>query len=127
MIEIRDLRIGNWVESKGEFGVVDGIWNLPNEVYKKVSFKGENIFAELSFSKINPIPLTTERLEKCGFHSFGFSGWEITTEYGWSFRLTTTEKRHLYFEHYPETELEYLHQLQNLYYALTNSELEIKL
>jgi len=69
-------------------------------------------------SHFNPIPLTPEILEKCGFvsnpyqdrYEFG----DIHVEYcGFRDICWVNGKPHI----------EYLHQLQNLYFALTNEEL----
>jgi hypothetical protein len=76
-----------------------------------------------------PIPLTPEILEKCGF---------VIIEQGrlcvWfeDFELcqlnSDKNKLGLYWcEHYTGVSIEYLHQLQNIYFALTGEELNIKL
>jgi hypothetical protein len=95
--------------------------------------------------EIDPVPLTPEILEKCGFekhkpsYASGVIGW-YKSEY------ISSEDEH-FVEHGKEdgmweyfialfafgndgcvsVSMKYLHQLQNLYYALTQTELEVKL
>lgn len=109
MIKANELRLGNWV-----LDVYD------NKV--KVTIIDDTV----DWAK--PIPLTPEILEKSGFvkqmewtycieiqvgqklvYYLGEKGWSIGN------------KNYSDFEN-----LKYLHQLQNLYHALTGEELEIK-
>jgi hypothetical protein len=80
--------------------------------------------------ELEPIPLTAELLEKCGFEkdgiypdgkSFVFNGKYYLT--GTWFKVHTSCGT---FKVLNEN-IEYLHQLQNLIFALTGKELEIKL
>lgn len=136
MIQVNELRIGNWIMDRG-----GKIWQIDHWEYKNklcakepiidfngIKMQGHPLTEELEF--LQPIPLTPEILEKCGFVKSGEShriklneveeicfynthiGYELigrhqTIEGGWT--------RKLYLKH--------LHQLQNLYYALTGEEL----
>ena len=133
-LQPQELRIGNWVMSvympygheqgsNYEKVTANTIHSLGNELYTSFKHYG--------------IPLTPDILEKCGFE------WE------------TSEKKHLchngdgdisfsftaeqikegmiycycdnYFKAAWEVKVKYLHQLQNLYFALCGKELEITL
>lgn len=106
MIGISELRIGNWVTA-------------PAFVEP---FKVDLLtFHQADF--IEPIPLTPEILEKCGFvHTVG-NNYETINFRVW---LESTGT-YIFFERKIRLRLDYLHQLQNLYYALTNTELKINL
>jgi hypothetical protein len=84
-----------------------------------------------------PIPLTPEWLIKLGFsgafhkltgeHShlpshYNLNGFRIDVEYN----CGSEEVSHYEFNLHPSTELKYVHQLQNLFFSLTGTELEIK-
>lgn len=117
-----ELRIGNWVEAED------------SDVYKQVSgiisdslkFESNEGFYWLEELEVDPIPLTEEWLIKFGFekedesevldHWF-LGNFEINSD-GWfvDYQANTI----------PCKELKYVHSLQNLYFALTGQELEIK-
>ena len=63
-----------------------------------------------------PIPLTEEWLERFN--------WNPPKDIGVSFSLTTYEIHFVAGNYYKK--IEYVHQLQNLYFALTGEELTIK-
>ena len=71
-----------------------------------------------------PIPITKERLLKYGFEHYRVglfgNGFKIGT-----FELLYNNKKYI-FVPYPSFEIEYVHQLQNLYFSFTQTELEIK-
>ena len=84
---------------------------------------------ELSYSKENinalqPVPITEEWLRKLGFvaeginyHTFSKNGSTV---------LLQTDGRVFYLTTCSDVEFKYVHQLQNLYYAITGNELTIK-
>jgi len=125
MIQANELRIGNWVlnkryksgykmqiESIGEFGL-----NV------EVGYDGLNpiIDDDCGFNECEPIPLTEEWLLKFGFeiHEDGY----ITCSNGYQWILHLDNE--FEFEALKIIVL-YVHQLQNLYFALTNEELTFK-
>ena len=77
-------------------------------------------------SELSPIPITPEILEKAGFvyvsiifkYSHKSEIFEVSVNGG-----------EVYFRHneYEITKMNYLHQLQNLFYSITGTELEINL
>jgi hypothetical protein len=114
MIDARELRIGNWVDdSKGILYQIE-----------KSDFEFKN------FNITTPIPLTTEILVKCGFYS-KYKSVHMQWNIG-GFYLHQKSDENDAHELIPEEqvfyyefmyEIKYLHQLQNLYYALTGIEL----
>lgn len=85
-----------------------------------------NILVVLSFNDIEPIPLTEEWLLKFGFNNDGEDPWEISIgrydDRAWNVYLMGKHCEKL--GHIRR--LSSVHQLQNLYFALTGQELEIK-
>jgi len=75
-----------------------------------------------------PIPLTPEVLEKCGFHKQNNAwvpeGHESKGYTTWDFTIWDGGRGEYYYNsaEFP-TPLQFLHQLQNLYFALTGEEL----
>ncbi|HEY1044972.1 MAG TPA: hypothetical protein VGF79_00940 [Bacteroidia bacterium] len=125
MINVRELRLGNWVSLLGDFHQIDGIYldfNLGS-----VHLEGNAIYNNAD--KIEPIPITEEILLKCGFEKkeeigkyIGYSNVAISiwhNKVNNTFLVDNISKVEVYIEH--------LHQLQNLIYALSGQELEINL
>lgn len=117
-MEANELRIGNLI-------MVDGFI----EIIKSINEIGINIFLDdgiiieyAEFYELEPIKLTEEILLKCGFipcsiidNHFNISGmciWKCND-------MFLCDKNGVH--------IKYLHQLQNLYWCLTNEELTIKL
>ena len=105
-----ELRIGNWVNA---FGIEQEI--LIGVFYSK----GADVWFvdHLEIKDIEPIPLTPEWLEGFGFKPL-VNDWQIKG------MIIHTRKRG-YVVNTRTQVIKYVHQLQNLYYALTNTELEI--
>jgi hypothetical protein len=107
MIQVNELRLGNYV------------YYADNKTVLKVD--GGHICYP---SKMHPIPLSEEILLKCGFVKYNTK--DINPTY--SKKLFNWNDGILYligdgFVNH----IKYLHQLQNLYFALKNEELEINL
>ena len=128
-MDVKELRIGNWIQSE-------------TEVFGEKKFRQWQVEIEdLEYIESNPedyfgIPITEDWLLKAGFN---------TTPLG--YKINIGDKRELtlslcndkgkgeYYFYVRDNEdftgfsirIFYLHQLQNLYFALTNKELEIKL
>jgi hypothetical protein len=143
MIKASELRVGNWIHAHPN-----------NKDYYKLKHFNEGIgFMEdesmLFFADAVGIPLTTELLEKCGFEKSLSEDVQERTIYG----IQVANNTSLYFDphkdwmrndyevewylshewnnnHFKNDFLakpKHLHQLQNLYFALTGEELQISL
>lgn len=145
MIQANELRIGNWVnlglrDDIKNYGKVLSIGSLEQK-FEQVYCECEESFEWAFKDNYCGIPLTPEILNKCGFKK------DLDTKQ-WSNPSDTVgilidehnrlrEKRGLEIDerregffvetYYSYIELEYLHQLQNLYFSLTGTELVINL
>ena len=135
MIQVNELRIGNWVQNDGDFLLVRGIDS--KYAYVDTNDKKDLYQHRKYLTSIEPIPLTEEILLKCGF---------IMSEHGeyyqeenedsfdnvMSTKLTYNLTDELFtvvntdYDGY-HIDCKYLHTLQNLWNALTNQELNIEL
>jgi hypothetical protein len=145
---IQELRIGNWITYPKYWGdtpirvtgvsVVDrrddesGIYEeflslLGNDFLTSDNF---NSFVDykngvIKVEEIEPIPLTEEWLLKFGFHLDPYKNFELNNINinRLNFKLTIFEDDDRYDI---PIKTKYVHQLQNLYFALTGEELIIK-
>ena len=113
-----ELRIGNWVEQPN-----NGVTRV-TAILNDLQIKTETGYVD---KYCMPIPLTEEWLLKFGF--------ELDIEDGGyqkgKYKVSVSDEGCLFFiyiGYYPEeiAEFKYVHQLQNLYFALTGEELELK-
>ena len=129
----RELTIGNWykadisikgsIEAKLGFG--DG------RMFKMTK---EHLVIILRFDlefKIKPIPLTEDILLKCEGVKHDFNDWYIIEFKDYEMCVNIIDKSLTIGDDYSErlisSNLEYVHQFQNIIFALTNEELEINL
>lgn len=121
-----ELRIGNFVNvpraDQSPFRI-DAFESLSNKFIKVAMIHpeyGEN-FHPLTWygNDLNPIPLTEEWLLR-----FGFEHREFSFDKG-SFFLSkrTGKNEYLYQAHTNRFQVKYVHQLQNLYFAVKGTEL----
>tara|TARA_R110000782_G_scaffold92687_1_gene176086 strand:+ start:847 stop:1218 length:372 start_codon:yes stop_codon:yes gene_type:complete len=119
-----ELRIGNWVMSGNGFYKVECLTSKGIEyvIADEVLWSGDSVI-------FKHIPLTEEILLKCGFESFDCLCMYLENDIELSF-----EDGNIYLSAgtYTQTpselnHIKYLHQFQNLIFALTNEELEINL
>ena len=110
---VKEVRIGNWVK----------IYGLPEQV-NNITTDDVNGYA---IDRYEPIPLTEDILLQCGFRIDDYDS-ELVVCWLGSFNLRLTDKR-IYYSVilHKSIEVKYLHQLQNLYFAITNKELEVAL
>lgn len=125
MIPASDLRIGNWVyvTNWDYFKVLqileDGV----------IIFNGHG---EEPFMNLEPIPLTPDILEKCGFEELDGNEYYRFFDLD-AVRVYIHRMDNSAFVSYSQSTLDHytnnlhLHQLQNIIYALTNNELTINL
>ena len=124
-----ELRIGNLVCRKDLISDEDR--------FEKIIFLSDKVTTSGPFrivcfySEIKPIPLSKKWLLKFGFYQW--SKIEFSKEFkSWSlwvftdvnkFEIVHNEDRNCFN---PDIQIKYVHQLQNLYFALTGEELKIK-
>jgi hypothetical protein len=132
MILKNELRIGNYVDYERTTHVVTRLleYFVSHDWYKTI---GKDDY-DTSYDSINPIPLTPELLGKCGFKKRGVRYIDYIHEgldeltldpsYDNEYRLYVEagEYTRVIADH-----IKHLHQLQNLYFALTGRELTINL
>ena len=131
MIPTNELRIGNYITSKTlRFPcMVCSIGVNPKRLGIEVVSANELTTTIRDF-EAEPIPLTEEMVLKCGFGEVGFYDNVYHLEY---FRIYLDKKSNQGLLKYEddndtiEIEVESVHQLQNVYFALTGKELEISL
>lgn len=121
MIQVNEYRCGNSVSYCGDCDTINAISHADH-------FVCLNSAGQLSVfdTDVEPIPLTPDLLLKCGLSDFQFAE---------NFTVRMRSRQHasmLYIEQYGEGEeclphIKYLHQLQNLYFALTGQELTVNL
>jgi hypothetical protein len=121
-----ELRIGNWIyNSKGGPSKINEIKRHPSgerDFAHIVTFQGLGSFGGY-VEDFRPIPLTPEILEKCGWEEYAIGYYRLDEFYIYYDNSGLNVYR---FRDYPVT-VKYLHQLQNLYFALTGTELNITL
>jgi len=120
-----ELRIGNYVNRNYDLGnYEDADYRLQCvdlEAFEHIAHSADYI------KNFHPIPLTEDVLARCGFvKTKDVCFWEHRKS-GMIIFVEKTEKGILFFLDYLRCHSEnyYLHQLQNLYFALTGEELII--
>ena len=121
MIQPQELRIGNYIFYKNEIFEVDAI--SKSHTYL---LKGKNI-VKTTPECLNPIPLTEKILLK-----FGFEKQHNEDDFDYWFKKGFCDD--ILWEHSEGFchslnyggDIKYVHQLQNLYFALTGEELTFK-
>ena len=121
MINANELRIGNYIN------VYDGVG--PKYMYQVTGYDIDEIDGD--GTDCFPIPLTPEILEKCGFekqseHIFISPNLSLRL-WGFSWTMQHYVMGVSHWIDISSVSIKHLHQLQNLYFALTNSELTFKL
>lgn len=129
MIKPTDLRIGNLMLDK--LGDIVELYSI-----NKTFFHVDGYKRQVSVKSIKPIPLTEEWLVKFGFNKEYKEGY-IGINVNFTDFVLTYPKRMGEFQDYfafqYETgtlsrfkDIKFVHQLQNIYFALTGEELTIK-
>lgn len=124
MIQPNELRIGNWVWCgyNCTIGQIEGM--MPEDLQDgRYSIKVSTAKLLVDLACLDPIDLTTGRLVKCGFELFPW-GYVKKSSNDFTVRLTIKQLCYEVSGNNP-VRLQYLHQLQNLYFALTMEEIEI--
>jgi hypothetical protein len=123
-MEAKELRIGNWYM----FADNEGICYRTIKEIKHNEFGFVSDFDGVNFGICKPIPLTEEWLNKLGFELNGFYRLQVTSflELCWKphdKKLNLQTEKNGFTE---DSKVKYVHELQNLYFALTGTELTIK-
>lgn len=127
MIDIKDLRIGNILTHEGEIVYVSSLsLDIDDEYEETIGFCkwGTHANEKAGWNReladtLLPVPLTPEWLERCGL-----SFYEHDNEL---FPMVAMKHNGQVVAVFTKTApCEYVHQLQNLYHALTGTELQIK-
>lgn len=114
-MEAAELRIGNYVNL-----IAEGHEDEP-DTFKWDLEDYEFYHDRMDFVK--PIPITEEWLLKFGFEKIGRN---FTTKDDFIVRLSLSTKTYHFGQTYEvDVKLDSIHQLQNLYFCLTNKELEL--
>lgn len=129
-----ELRIGNYVDFFGEVTIIDGLcpFNTGDQILKTdccITQAGTT-----SFRDIEPIPLTEEWLERFGcmrqkISSLHRNYWNKDLDFSIDVEFTFDKDVLFFYRICGEKRrrpIPYVHQLQNLYFALTGEELKTK-
>lgn len=122
-MQANELRIGNLVrycpDDRDEILEVGGIYKEREIWYLNGIYLNDNIFA--------PILLTEEWLERLGFEKcYSNSLGKSFDRYDCIWNPSTGVSIQYEEQMFIPVNCKYVHQLQNLYFSLTNKELEIK-
>ena len=131
MINANELRIGNYVS---DYHASDSFMGKVKTLTHNRCYYGN---FHSSYKDLKPIPLTEEILLKCGFKIREITVLGATQKHYSDFRNIAIE---LLSDEYfmlglhrgyetiePIRRVKYVHELQNLIYALTNEELQVEL
>ncbi len=141
MIKAEELRIGNWVKYGKHLNIVCSLQSpkpLKDTRFADkwvVEINPPDIF-DVTIDELKPIPLTEEWLERFGFKKGSEKGLSLNHYYkqlellNWEYKCTPNMTRDGFIVHHgfmsdwsELTEIKHVHSLQNLYFALTNTEL----
>lgn len=131
----QELRIGNYIQFNSTWDI-ERVYNIVSNFKWQDELKHQRKVSpeinDVDIKDVRPIPLTEEWLLNFGFKE----NFKVEVDRGnektflWSklsFRLTIWDNYKLVYDYMGgNIEIKYVHQLQNLYYALTGSELQIK-
>lgn len=115
----RDLRVGNWLKYNNRLVIVD-----------EILFEGINLThegAEYKYEDLKPIELTEEILLKWGGMLHGIEYIIKARALPIKIRFNSGIAYCEFANVYLGDSIKHLHQLQNLYYALCNEELNVQL
>jgi len=145
MLQAKDIRFGNKVyTAEGEVITIQQILSSTviydsqvkvnrelatthNSYHRTYTTQVIEMVKESDFSELEPIAFTPKILERCGLRNFRHDEWILTVGHhhiDFEFNDGTLRLR----PPYPcRIEMRYVHQLQNMLYAITGIELEIDL
>ena len=117
-MKANELRIGNYI-SRPDLGTGNQITEQILELLSKRAVTTGPCRVIVLYEDLKPIPLTEEWLLKMGYDLITESHYALSGHLIWKCNdLFMCDKNGIILKH--------VHQLQNLYFALTGEELEIK-
>lgn len=125
MIPANELRINNLVYYNNQHNEIGLITEIKTSLIPKIDYVGINNRIDVYYQTkhINPIPLTEEWLLKFGFDN-KYNKYKFTII---PKGILNYENGRTYFNSWTilEKQPDYVHELQNLYFALTGEELTL--
>ena len=115
-----ELRIGNWVKYYGLKAHPSQVTSITEDEFWSGGYKVSDVTGNTAIDALEPIPITEQWLLEFGAREINHE-WNIGNlwiAYNKRFRCWN-----LHLIDQPLKPIEYIHQLQNLYYALTGEEL----
>jgi hypothetical protein len=120
MIQANELRRGNIIRN-GNFPIF--VLEILHNGVTYDSLDGKEVAAFCEYKYLSPQELSSQLLEQCGFEFYLAQRRECFRKD--TFYLHKTQRNG--YRYGVNTHIKYLHQLQNLYFALTGSEITIKI
>lgn len=113
----------NQIHAQNEFFEVKTIYS-DNDIALEL----DDEIVDISEVDVEPIPLSRELLLKFNFYeNRSNNSWQLDTKYGFSIWGRIDKGFYVYVESDEiGNKIEYVHQLQNLYFALTGKELTLE-
>lgn len=138
VVDVKQLRLDNWLQSFIIFN--DGMGTISKKciIPFRVDLKTMEMLSDSQgklFATMEPIAITPEILEKAGFERI----MEFASNTNWEYKMVTKTQTKLFYHRgtssfiigspqvASRTTIIYVHQLQNIYFALTGEELIIEL
>lgn len=121
-MEAKEFRIGNYLQDReGRLCMVE---NLGKDCFSDSQIDAPAIKGVLTSLPCKPIPLTEEWLEIMGFKDYDYYWSKGRIRAAWYSRTVATGERNgIYIS--GKRHIKYVHQVQNLYFALTGKEITI--
>lgn len=130
MIKTNELRKGNIINHFRNFILIESVFEDSVNVYA-ADMGGGAYIDGIDFKEIEPVPITVEWLERFGFWKMdmpfsGESGYGMASAGDFIGFVATDDNGWLIHNPHFSTTYYYVHQLQNLYFALIGEELALK-
>jgi hypothetical protein len=129
MVEVNELRIGNWLDG------INGRFQVLTIYPYKIAYKIANALGEFSYylkEDCEPILITKDIIELCGFNQTKWEDDVYENETGDSIEfIKATEDKPAYINFFTAQNYDHsvkvysVHQLQNIFFAINNKELEV--
>ncbi len=129
MIDVKELRVGNLISDDKQN--VFTVKTIQSDTVNYESIHGETLYSPIALKYCEPIPLTEEWLLKFGFEKPQFNNY-LQKDFNLFTVYWYPKGEGFYFHDARDLNctidplLKYVHQVQNLYFALTGKEIIIK-